>query len=250
MCTAILYIAAGLGALLTHYPMERIGRRGTLLACDVLFVTGGLLCSIVPDYRLIVVGRTLTGIGIGAVLTAVPTLFTEIAPASQRGFVGFVHTIAITFGSWACSVVGAGLVSCVDGGWRGVFLVLVLTGTLQLLLAPLVPESPRWLNRHRDTAAALAALRARRPVVLEHSGVLARAAREWTTDYLRRELGDYPCTVLSAPASTRRFTHYFGAGDDRVHAHYECDRTVRAERLSFGAFVDGGPHDDGSGKVR
>ena len=163
MCTAILYIAAGLGALLAHYPMERIGRRGTLLACDVLFVMGGLLCSIVPDYRLIVVGRTLTGIGIGAVLTAVPTLFTEIAPASQRGFVGFVHTIAITFGSWACSVVGAGLVSCVDGGWRGVFLVLVLTGTLQLLLAPLVPESPRWLNRHRDTAAALAALRAIRP---------------------------------------------------------------------------------------
>ena len=41
--------------------------RGTLLACDVLFVMGGLLCSIVPDYRLIVVGRTLTGIGIGAV---------------------------------------------------------------------------------------------------------------------------------------------------------------------------------------
>ena len=37
-------------------------------ACDVLFVMGGLLCSIVPDYRLIVVGRTLTGIGIGAVL--------------------------------------------------------------------------------------------------------------------------------------------------------------------------------------
>ena len=86
----MLYIAAGLGALLAHYPMERIGRRGTLLACDVLYVTGGLLCSIVPDYRLIVVGRTLTGVGIGAVLTAVPTLFTEIAPASQRGFVGFV----------------------------------------------------------------------------------------------------------------------------------------------------------------
>ena len=64
----MLYIAAGLGALLAHYPMERIGRRGTLLACDVLYVTGGLLCSIVPDYRLIVVGRTLTGVGIGAVL--------------------------------------------------------------------------------------------------------------------------------------------------------------------------------------
>ena len=99
-------------------------------------------------------------------------------------------------------------------------------------------------------AAALAALRARRPVVLEHSGVLGRATRDWTTDFLRRELGDYPCTVLSAPASTRRFTHYFGAGDDRVHAHYECDRTVRAERLSFGVFVDGGPHDDGTKRVK
>ena len=162
-CTAVLYVGAGFSALLCHFPSEHFGRRATLLACDVLFVAGSLLCVASDTVTLIFVGRTVIGIGAGAALTVVPALLAEIAPAQQRGVVGFAHTCAITLGSWLCAVGGSCLVTYVDGGWRIIFLGLCVFGTLQLLLAPLVPESPRWLARHRGVAAALHMLGAIRP---------------------------------------------------------------------------------------
>ena len=102
VCSAVLFFTAGFAALLCNGPTERYGRRISLLAADVLFVVGALLCAATPDFRAIFVGRALIGIGCGTALTVVPVLLTEISPPSQRGMIGVVHTICITFGTSSC----------------------------------------------------------------------------------------------------------------------------------------------------
>src|SRR5262249_56184109 len=56
------------------------GRRAMMLAAIALFVAGSALCAVAPNMMLLIVGRTLQGIGGRGILPIVHTTVAAIVP--------------------------------------------------------------------------------------------------------------------------------------------------------------------------
>jgi predicted MFS family arabinose efflux permease len=50
-----------------------------------LFLIGALAMSVAPTYAILLVGRLVTGVGVGAALLVAPLYTAELAPAGVRG---------------------------------------------------------------------------------------------------------------------------------------------------------------------
>ena len=96
-CTAALYGSAGACAIIANKPLDRLGRKTTLLWANALFIGGGL-CTCFDNFALICVGRIVIGGGCGINLVAVPTLLAEMAPPEVRGSMGVVHIMYLNGG--------------------------------------------------------------------------------------------------------------------------------------------------------
>ena len=84
-------------------------------------------------------------------------------------------------------------------------------------------------------AAACAAARAPHAVLIRHANLLPEL-ESWTGETLATELDGVACHVLAAPASSNRFTYFWGSGSDTMHAHYDAPPTVTSIGMSFHDF--------------
>ena len=75
---------------------DRWGRRKCLLICDVFLLLGALLTCLSPAYWMIVVGRLLSGVGVGGASILVPLLLTEISRTKRRGSMGVMNQFYIS----------------------------------------------------------------------------------------------------------------------------------------------------------
>ena len=81
----ILNIVSGFGGLASGRLADASGRRCTVgLAC-VVCVVGSLLMAIASSYPALLVGRVITGFGIGSAFQVSPLYIAEVAPKSLRG---------------------------------------------------------------------------------------------------------------------------------------------------------------------
>jgi MFS transporter, AAHS family, 4-hydroxybenzoate transporter len=147
-------VAAGLlgmatGSATAGLMADRFGRRLVLIVS--VFIFGATTCAIgfVPDLLTIAVLRFIAGLGIGGALPSSTTMTAEFTPARRR-------TLAVT-ATIVCYPLGgmiAGLFASMvlpAYGWRGLFWIGGLFPiTLSLLLFFTLPESPRFLARHRE----------------------------------------------------------------------------------------------------
>ena len=83
VCTAALYCAAGVSSIWANVPLDRYGRKQTLLRVNACFVAGGA-CTCFNSFLVIAAGRSIIGVACGIALVAVPTLLAEIAPPESR----------------------------------------------------------------------------------------------------------------------------------------------------------------------
>lgn len=120
---AIVLIAAGrLG--------DRIGR-GRIAAFGLAVVAlGSLICAVAPSFSVLLVGRVIEGLGIGAVFSGLLAIIADAVPPASRGR---------AFGIWALIGACAVLISPVAGGllsehvsWRWIFGLNVLISLLAL----------------------------------------------------------------------------------------------------------------------
>ena len=184
------------GAILWGLVADRYGRRYGFLATGVFTFLFGLLSAGAPSYMSLVVARFLCGLGLGGV-PVVFSLAMEFLPSDQRGKwgIGFLlfwsvggmleaalaYEIMIEWG-WRWQVgltaVPAGLMVrercmhpddetprtvCAPSRWGALPLhgadhsLSIPVCMLQLLIFPILPESPRWLfaQGRRDEADAV-----------------------------------------------------------------------------------------------
>jgi EmrB/QacA subfamily drug resistance transporter len=119
------------------------GRRAMMLTAIGLFMAGSALSALAPDMTMLIIGRTLQGIGGGGIVPMVQTTVADMVTPRERG-----HYQAYMGSAW----VAAGVVGPALGGiiadrlhWSAIFWLNV---PLSLVTAFLVSRSMQRLPRH------------------------------------------------------------------------------------------------------
>jgi len=79
-------LAAGgtLGAILAAPSSDYLGRKWSMFTFCVVFVGGGVM-QMFPNYEVLLGGRFIGGLGVGACSMLAPQFLSENAPRSVRG---------------------------------------------------------------------------------------------------------------------------------------------------------------------
>lgn len=138
------------GALLGGWPMDRWGRRPTLIAIGVIYAISAIGAAVAWDPVSFMAFRLLGGVGIGASSVAAPAYIAEIAPAERRGRMVALFQFMIVFG-----ILVAFASNWLIGGsgphdWRWMLGVAAVPSLAYLAASFAIPESPRWLLIHAN----------------------------------------------------------------------------------------------------
>ncbi|KAJ5361156.1 hypothetical protein N7541_002000 [Penicillium brevicompactum] len=201
----VFQAGAFFGVMVVYFVNERFGRRFALLWASIIFNIGVVLSmASMGNIPVFLVGRIVSGLGVGATTFAVPQYLSECAPASARGGIvgcfeigtqiGTITGFWINYGvqqtvfSLPCSRSYPSLPSTQidpfgDKQWFIPIAFQFIPAGLMAIGLFFLSESPRWLfSKHRD-ADAVEALTWLRQLPVEHPYVA-----EELEDY-RRQMG-------------------------------------------------------------
>lgn len=163
---ASLLVGCIAGSSFAGMLSDRIGRRGVLRACAVLFAVSGVASAIPRTVSELVAARIACGLAVGAVSGLSPLYIAEVAPPRIRGRLVSLNQVAIIGGMLVVYTVNSLIASRdaswnADMGWRWMLGSEAIPALVFLALLCLVPESPRWLvgrGREAEAEAILASL--------------------------------------------------------------------------------------------
>ncbi|GGF51522.1 MFS transporter [Azorhizobium oxalatiphilum] len=150
--TAAILAGAVLGALATSWLSEKVGRKRTVLVVAALFAVGAVACALVPSVPLLVAGRLLLGVAVGASTQVVPMYISELAPPAKRGNLVTMFNVAIGVGILAANIVGFGLHDV--WSWRPMVAIAAIPAAIVFFAMLFMPGSPRWVAENRGLAPA------------------------------------------------------------------------------------------------
>lgn len=152
-----------IGAFLSGFLSNNIGRRNTLIIAAVLFALSAL-GSAYPELFFFTAGeptlsllvtfnlyRILGGIGVGLASAIAPVYISEMSPQHIRGRLVVLYNMAVVFGQTVVYVVNWLITLDRSGawinetGWRYMFASELLPAGLFFLLLFFIPETPRYL---------------------------------------------------------------------------------------------------------
>jgi MFS transporter, SP family, arabinose:H+ symporter len=156
-------LGAVIGSACAGWLGDRYGRSRNLVLAAALLWLSALGSGYAWNIESLIFARWLGGLGVGISAMICPLFISEIAPTHLRGRMVTVFQFAITLGimlalfsnywldQWARSLVGhfqPGSFlewSFVRETWRTMFAAELVPGTVFLVMAFFLPESPRWL---------------------------------------------------------------------------------------------------------
>ncbi|TMW64299.1 hypothetical protein Poli38472_012921 [Pythium oligandrum] len=219
---AAIFAGMFVGGLFFGNLSDRVGRRRSLLYSLLINAVFALLSSISPNIYVLILCRTLAGVGIGGTVPAMFTLCSEHVPVNRRGFyvtivasywmVGSVFTAAL---AWAMLGNPSTQVS-----WRIFAAVVSLPSFICWFLTyHYVPESAEYFARRRLYSQA--------EEVVNH--IRATNARRLSPDAVANE-----GTALLSPYQMGLTPHNasYAIADALERTHHE-KTTIESYRLLF-----------------
>lgn len=158
--TSLSLLGMFAGALLGGRLADRFGRKRIILSGTFLYSACSIICGFAPNFWVLGLFRTLSGIGIQATIGVLSVYVAEMYPAKVRGRcqaavlgVGFFGVPFVAFAAKLIIPLG-------PQAWRWVFVVGGIGLVPAVLGLFLLPESVRWqLARGDDARAARTVLR-------------------------------------------------------------------------------------------
>jgi major inositol transporter-like SP family MFS transporter len=155
--TSSLLFGAAIGAITGGRLSDAWGRRKTIILMSVLFFVGAMICVVAPSFGVMVVGRVILGLAVGAASTVVPVFLAELAPFEIRGSLAGRNEFMIVGGQLLAFIINA-IIGNIWGEGHGVWRIMLSIEALPaiaLFIGMLrMPESPRWLvSKGRDDEA-------------------------------------------------------------------------------------------------
>lgn len=153
--------AAVSSLLFGHYLVDLKGRRPALLLGSILFTAGGCIQAASATAGILIAGRIVAGVGVGLTSSAGTAYIAEVAPAPSRGAMVGMYQNNICIAIVLAAVVNW-FMRALEFGWRVSLGLQVAMGLLVLIGLCFVPETPRFLAKRGDTAAAIRVLQSLR----------------------------------------------------------------------------------------
>ncbi len=153
-------VGAAVGAALGGALTNRFGRRKLIILAGIIFTLSAIGTALAPTVSLLIVGRIVSGLGIGVASFISPMYIAEVVPAKVRGALVAVNMLAITTGIVAAYLVDYAL-SGIEG-WRYMFGLGAIPAVILIIAMWKLPDSPRWListSRVKQAKVVLKSLR-------------------------------------------------------------------------------------------
>lgn len=171
---AAVLLGSVISTLFAGMLSDLVGRKPMMMVSGVLFVASIPMIALAQGFGPLVLGRLLQGVSAGLIGVVVPLYLAECLNAANRGKGTGVFQWLLTLGIVAAALIGYGfsvwiggiektgseaeLFAAKDHAWRWIFWVSMLPGIAFIIGSFLVTESPRWLFKRGQVAAARAAL--------------------------------------------------------------------------------------------
>lgn len=144
-----VYLGAGVGAALSFFLNDRIGRLWSYRLYMAVWVVGQLVATLSRGrVGALYAARIVSGLGIGALTVMGPMAIVEVAPTEIRGLLAVWFSVAMLLGLTASVFTVYGVYIHVAAGrlqYQVVFFAPALFAALLVGVSFLLYESPRWL---------------------------------------------------------------------------------------------------------
>jgi AAHS family 4-hydroxybenzoate transporter-like MFS transporter len=149
------YVGMMIGGALGGIAGDRAGRRTTLLASMAVFGVMTLAVGLADSVVALAVMRLIAGVGLGGAIPNAAALAAEYVPRHARPLAVTLTIVCVPLGGMLAGLIAIPAIPAL--GWRALFVIGgVLPMVALVVLAPLLPESPRFLARHPERHAQLA----------------------------------------------------------------------------------------------
>ncbi|WP_303318308.1 sugar porter family MFS transporter [Flavivirga abyssicola] len=163
-------IGCVLGAVLSGFISDILGRKKSLIIASILFTVSALGTGFANDFTLFIIYRLIGGVGIGLASTISPMYIAEVAPAKYRGRFVSINQLSIVIGILAAqianwmiadpmgeSISAEEILTSWNGqtGWRIMFWAELVPALLFFICMFLIPKSPRFLVKVNNELKAL-----------------------------------------------------------------------------------------------
>ncbi|PMD46831.1 MFS general substrate transporter [Hyaloscypha variabilis F] len=98
------------------------GRRSVFIASIILFTAGTLICCLAQNFPILLLGRTVQGIGSGGIITSNLVIITDVVPLRQRARYYAITQVSLVGGMIAGPLIG-GAVAQYSSTWRWLFYI-------------------------------------------------------------------------------------------------------------------------------
>ncbi|KAH8690341.1 general substrate transporter, partial [Talaromyces proteolyticus] len=148
----LFYGGGIIGALTVNYVLNKFGRCKSIQSICAICIVSSAIQGGAIHIAMILVGRFLSGIGVGMMQVVIPAYMSELSPAKQRGRMTGSHGVFIVVGYTVAALAGLGCYfSKPEVEWRLCLSLQVVAPLILLSGSAWLPESPRWLlSQGRD----------------------------------------------------------------------------------------------------
>ena len=149
--TSAMALGSFFGSIASTFFSEPFGRRSSLILCSMGWMIGAAIQSSVQNRAQLIIGRFISGFGIGFGSSVAPVYCSELAPRKIRGFIGGIFQLSVTLGILIMFYVSYGL-HFINGtaSFRIAWGLQIVPGILLFLGCFILPESPRWLAKQKQ----------------------------------------------------------------------------------------------------
>ena len=110
------------------------GRGPGLAFSNIAFAVGNLICGLATSQKVMILGRVISGIGGGGLMSIPTFLGSDLVPLRKRGLVGGIANIWYASGAMIGALSGGFLNDYTSWGWRMAFLIQVLPSLFSAII--------------------------------------------------------------------------------------------------------------------
>jgi MFS transporter, putative metabolite:H+ symporter len=155
---SLTFVGMTLGALITGFVGDRMGRRFTYQINLLIFGLASLVAAFAQDMDQLIVCRFVQGLGLGAEIVVGYSTLTEFVPPRTRGRWLSMMAFLTVCGFPVTALLGYLIIP--SFGWRPMFVIAGVCSLIVWYLRKNLPESPRWLESQGRTEEAEALMQA------------------------------------------------------------------------------------------